>query len=177
MAVPSSGNQRTPEQGSSDSDSRRSKLSITWESTGGAETKGVVTFHGLDDRLSRVEVEMEYDLSGSDLVGNLLRIPRWRFRRDLKLPKQDEETEVVEKPGAQERGGPKAEEPQEPEAEEHEEPAAEEPREPEAEEHEEPEAKKPGEPAAEEPGEPEAESGAQWQVRRRAPGRPSRPRR
>jgi hypothetical protein len=99
VAVPSSGNQRTSEQGSSDSGSRRSRLSITWESTGGAETKGVVTFHGLDDRLSRVEVEMEYDLSGSDLLGNLLRIPRWRFRRDLKLSKQDEEAQVVESQG------------------------------------------------------------------------------
>jgi hypothetical protein len=136
-----------------------------------------VTFHGLDDRLSRVEVEMEYDLSGSDLLGNLLRIPRWRSRRDLKLSKQDEEAEVMERPGPQERGEPKTKEAREPEAEEHEKPAAEDRREPEAEEHEEPAAKKPREPTAEKPGEPEAESSAEWQVRRRAPGRPSRPRR
>ena len=59
---------------------------IAWKSTGGLQVKGVVTFHSLDDELTRVLVEMEYDPRGFvEHVGNLLRIQRRRVRRDLRL--------------------------------------------------------------------------------------------
>lgn len=59
---------------------------IAWKTTGGAETVGVVTFHSLEERLTRVVVDMEYHPKGIvEGVGNLLRIQRRRVRRDLKL--------------------------------------------------------------------------------------------
>lgn len=59
---------------------------ISWESKGGLKLKGVVTFHSLDDELTRVLVEMEYDPHGTvEHVGNLLRVQRRRVRRDLRL--------------------------------------------------------------------------------------------
>ena len=59
---------------------------IAWKTTGGVETVGVVTFHSLDDRLTRVQVQMEYHPKGFvEGFGNLFRIQRRRARRDLKL--------------------------------------------------------------------------------------------
>jgi hypothetical protein len=59
---------------------------ISWKSTGGLQMKGVVTFHSLDEDLTRVLVQIEYDPSGPvEQVGNLLRIQRRRVRRDLRL--------------------------------------------------------------------------------------------
>lgn len=61
---------------------------IAFKSTGGLQLQGVVTFHSLDDELTRVLVEMEYTPSGPvESVGNLLRIQRRRVRRDLRLYK------------------------------------------------------------------------------------------
>jgi hypothetical protein len=59
---------------------------IAWKSTGGLQMKGVVTFHSLDDELTRVLVQIEYDPRGPvEGVGNLLRIQHRRVRRDLRL--------------------------------------------------------------------------------------------
>ncbi len=59
---------------------------IAWRSKGGADTKGVVTFHELDDDLTRILVEMEYHPIGAvEGIGNLLRIQRRRVKRDLRL--------------------------------------------------------------------------------------------
>src|SRR5438067_3493413 len=59
---------------------------IAWKTTGGADTMGVVTFHSLDDRLTRVQLQMEYHPKGLvEGFANLFRIQRRRARRDLKL--------------------------------------------------------------------------------------------
>jgi uncharacterized membrane protein len=59
---------------------------IAWKSEGGAQHQGVVTFHSLDDDLTRVLVQMEYRPKGPvETVGNTLRIQRRRVKRDLRL--------------------------------------------------------------------------------------------
>lgn len=59
---------------------------IAWKSEGGAQLHGVVTFHSLDDDLTRVLVEVEYDPKGAiETIGNTLRIQRRRAKRDLRL--------------------------------------------------------------------------------------------
>jgi hypothetical protein len=59
---------------------------ITWRATDGIQAKGVTTFHSLDDRLTRLMVEIEYHPSGFfETVGNFFRMPRRRVRKDLKL--------------------------------------------------------------------------------------------
>ena len=59
---------------------------IAWKSEGGLQMRGVVTFHSLDDDLTRVLVQIQYDPNGPvEQVGNLLRIQRRRVRRDLRL--------------------------------------------------------------------------------------------
>lgn len=59
---------------------------ITWRATDGIQAKGVTTFHRLDDRLTRLMVEIEYHPSGFfETVGNFFRMPRRRVRKDLKL--------------------------------------------------------------------------------------------
>lgn len=59
---------------------------IAWKTTGGLQMKGVVTFHSLDEDLTRLLVEIEYTPRGPiEHVGNLLRIQRRRVRRDLRL--------------------------------------------------------------------------------------------
>lgn len=59
---------------------------IAWRSLSGPKTIGVVTFHKLDDRLTRVMVEMEYHPSGAmETIGNFFRMQRRRVRKDLKL--------------------------------------------------------------------------------------------
>lgn len=61
---------------------------IAWKSSGGLQQRGVVTFHSLDEELTRVLVEIEYSPRGPvEHVGNLLRIQRRRVRRDLRLYK------------------------------------------------------------------------------------------
>jgi uncharacterized membrane protein len=59
---------------------------IEWRSRGGIQAKGVTTFHCLDGSLTRVMVEIEYRPSGLiETIGNLLRMPRRRVRKDLRL--------------------------------------------------------------------------------------------
>jgi uncharacterized membrane protein len=59
---------------------------IVWKSEGGASIQGVVTFHSLDEDLTRVLLEMEYKPTGPvEWVGNTLRIQRRRAKRDLRL--------------------------------------------------------------------------------------------
>ncbi len=59
---------------------------IAWKSEGGASIQGVVTFHSLDQDLTRVLLQMEYKPTGAfEWVGNTLRIQRRRAKRDLRL--------------------------------------------------------------------------------------------
>lgn len=59
---------------------------IAWKSDGGPEQQGVVTFHSLDEDLTRVLIQMHYKPHGPfEVVGNKLRIQRRRVRRDLRL--------------------------------------------------------------------------------------------
>jgi uncharacterized membrane protein len=59
---------------------------IEWEAKGGVQAKGVVTFHRLSDRLTYLQVVIHYVPSGAvATVGNFLRMPRRRVRKDLKL--------------------------------------------------------------------------------------------
>ncbi len=59
---------------------------IAWKSIGGAESMGTVTFHRLDDRLTRLMVQMEYHPHGAfETIGNFLRMQRRRVRKDLRL--------------------------------------------------------------------------------------------
>jgi uncharacterized membrane protein len=59
---------------------------IAWKSEGGASIQGVVTFHSLDEDLTRVLLQMEYKPNGAfEWVGNTLRIQRRRAKRDLRL--------------------------------------------------------------------------------------------
>lgn len=61
---------------------------IAWRSVGGPRHLGVVTFHRLGDRLTRVMVQMEHRPSGLfETVGNFLRMQRRRVRKDLRLYK------------------------------------------------------------------------------------------
>ncbi len=59
---------------------------IVWRSTGGTDVRGVVTFHSIDDELTRVMVQMLYHPRGFvEHVGNWFRAARRRTRKDLKL--------------------------------------------------------------------------------------------
>lgn len=59
---------------------------IAWRSIGGARHMGVVTFHSLDARLTRMMVQMEYHPAGAvETVGNFFRMQRRRVRKDLRL--------------------------------------------------------------------------------------------
>lgn len=59
---------------------------ISWRSRGGLHAEGSTSFHRLDDRLTRLMVEMEYEPSGFlEVVGNFFRMQRRRVRRDLRL--------------------------------------------------------------------------------------------
>jgi uncharacterized membrane protein len=175
---------------------------IAWKSLSGTQTTGVVTFHALSDRLTRIEVNLDFKpkgllektASGFRMSRRALKSDLMRFKAFIEMKDEEtgawrgriEEGEVVEEPGAEERDETEAEaaevtEPVEEEAEEEEEPEAEEEEEPEAEEEEEPEAEEPEAPEAEEEEEPEAEEEPtrrpRRRVRRRAPARPTRERR
>jgi uncharacterized membrane protein len=59
---------------------------IAWQSDSGPQHQGVVTFHSLDDQLTRVMLEMHYRPSGPlEVTANKLGIQRRRVRRDLRL--------------------------------------------------------------------------------------------
>jgi uncharacterized membrane protein len=138
---------------------------IAWKSLSGTQTSGVVTFHRLSDRLTRIEVNLDFQPQGLlEKTASAFRMSRRALKSDLMRFKafvEMREEETGSWRGRVEEGelveGPRAEEGEEPEAEEHEEAEAEEP---EAEEHEEPEAEETPvarEPVAEEPEEEELE--------------------
>jgi uncharacterized membrane protein len=59
---------------------------IAWKSTGGVDVRGVVTFHSLDEDLTRIHVQMLYRPHGAiEHIANLFRAARRRTRKDLKL--------------------------------------------------------------------------------------------
>jgi hypothetical protein len=59
---------------------------IEWEAKGGVQAKGVVTFHHLDDRLTYLQVVIQYKPSGfMETIGNFFRMQRRRVRKDLRL--------------------------------------------------------------------------------------------
>jgi uncharacterized membrane protein len=158
---------------------------IAWKTVGGTKNAGVVTFHELDENLTRVLVTLDWPPDGiMEKMASGLRVIKRATQADLKrfrafMEMRDEETgawrgriedsEVVSEEGDEERDesaedeGPEAEGEEEPEAaedEDYEEPEAEEDEEPEAEAEEEPEAEAEEEPEAEEDEdyeEPEAE--------------------
>jgi uncharacterized membrane protein len=108
---------------------------IAWKSLSGTETTGVVTFHRLSDRLTRIEVNLDFQpqgllektASGFRMSRRALKSDLMRFKAFIEMQQQEtgawrgrlEEGEVVEEP--------EAEEPEEPEAEERDEPDAEAP--------------------------------------------------
>lgn len=74
---------------------------IRWTSKGPLRARGTTTFHRLDDRLTRVMVQVEYRPTGLlETVGNFFRMQRRRVRRDLRLFKN-----FVELGGPSERKG------------------------------------------------------------------------
>jgi uncharacterized membrane protein len=172
---------------------------IVWRSRGGVQTTGVVTFHRLSDRLTRVYLNVDFQPKGLfEKTASGFRLSRKAIKSDLMRFKayvemRDEETgawrerieegEVVEQ-GRE--GGPQRDEAQaeaEPEAEAEEEPEAEGEEEPEAEgedeydeeEYEEEETEEEEEEpqaAAEEEGEEEEEKAPRKPARRRPATRP-----
>lgn len=67
---------------------------VRWQSKGPLQAKGVTSFHRLDDRLTRIMVEIEYKPTGFlEVVGNFFRMQRRRVRRDLRLFKNYVELE------------------------------------------------------------------------------------
>jgi uncharacterized membrane protein len=155
---------------------------IAWKSLSGTQTSGVVTFHALSDRLTRIEVNLDFQpqgllektASGFRMSRRALRSDLMRFKAFIEMGEEEtgawrgrlEEGEVASEAGAEERAEDEAEapvatepveaEPEEEESEE-EEPEAEEAEEPQAEEEEEPQAEEEEESEAEEEEEPEAE--------------------
>ena len=70
---------------------------IAWRSEDGPEHRGVVSFHSIDDDLTRVLVQMHYVPHGPlETVANKLRVQRRRVRRDLRLFKHFLELRGVE---------------------------------------------------------------------------------
>ena len=75
---------------------------IRWRSRGPLQAKGVTSFHRLDERLTRIMVEIEYKPSGFlEVVGNFFRMQRRRVRRDLRLFKNYVELEKATGEGRQ----------------------------------------------------------------------------
>lgn len=59
---------------------------LRWRSRGPLKARGTTTFHRLDDRLTRLMVEIEYQPTGLlEIIGNFFRMQRRRVRRDLRL--------------------------------------------------------------------------------------------
>jgi uncharacterized membrane protein len=94
---------------------------IAWRTVNGSEATGVVTFHRLGDRLTRIEVivsvqpegVLEKAASGLRIVGRVLRSDLRRFKAFLELRDQEtgawpgriDEGEVVERDREPRRGG------------------------------------------------------------------------
>jgi uncharacterized membrane protein len=63
---------------------RRKNDRIAWKSTGGMHHSGVVTFHRLDDRLTRVMVDMEFEPTGMiEKMASGLRFVKRAVQADL----------------------------------------------------------------------------------------------
>jgi hypothetical protein len=63
---------------------RRKNDRIVWKTTSGMSHKGIVSFHRLDDRLTRVMVEMEFEPSGMiEKMGSGLRFVKRAVQSDL----------------------------------------------------------------------------------------------
>src|SRR3954470_24654943 len=123
---------------------------IVWKTTSGMNHVGVVTFHELAERLTRVELNLDLDPEGAiEKIARGARFAKRAARADLKRFKafvemRDEETgawrgriedgDVAEEPSEDEREDEREDEPEdeEPEAYEDDEPEAEEDDEPEA---------------------------------------------
>jgi uncharacterized membrane protein len=57
---------------------------IAWRNTSGAKNSGVVTFHRLSDRASRVMLQMEYEPHGiAETIGDAIGLMRRRVAGDL----------------------------------------------------------------------------------------------
>jgi len=62
---------------------------VAWKSTNGDTNAGVVTFHKLDDGLTQVMVQMDYETAGAvEAVGDALGIAQRRVKGDLERFKQ-----------------------------------------------------------------------------------------
>jgi uncharacterized membrane protein len=115
---------------------------IAWKSLSGTQTSGVVTFHRLSDRLTRIEVNLDFQpkgllektASGFRMSRRALKSDLMRFKAFVEMREEEtgawrgrvEEGELVDEARAEEGEEPEAEEHEEAEAEEHEEPEAEE---------------------------------------------------
>ena len=103
---------------------------IAWKSLSGTHTTGVVTFHRLSDRLTRIEVNVDFQphgllekvASGVRMSRRALKSDLMRFKAFIEMREEEtgawlgrvEEGEVSEEPGGEE---PEAEKEEEPEAE------------------------------------------------------------
>ena len=62
---------------------------IAWRSTDGADHAGVVTFHKLDDGVTRVMVQMDFDPDGAiEAAGDALGLAKRRVKGDLERFKE-----------------------------------------------------------------------------------------
>jgi uncharacterized membrane protein len=58
---------------------------IAWHATEGARNAGVVTFHRLDDNLTRVMLQMEFEPEGAlESAGDAMGVPERQVEADLK---------------------------------------------------------------------------------------------
>ena len=147
---------------------------IVWRSVNGLKHAGVVTFHELAPRLTRIEVTVDFKPAGFfEKIGRGARFSKRAIRADMHRFKAY--VEMSEEEDGAWRGfiedgevtGYEEEQEQEEQDDEAEDVEAEEEEEPEAEEEEEPEAEEEEEPEAEEEEEPEAEEEEQPRQQRR----------
>ena len=62
---------------------------VAWQATDGAENAGVVTFHKLDDGLTQVMVQMDYQTDGPvEAAGDALGVAKRRVKGDLERFKE-----------------------------------------------------------------------------------------
>ena len=62
---------------------------VAWRATDGAENAGVVTFHKLDDGLTQVMVQMDYQTDGPvEAAGDALGVAKRRVKGDLERFKE-----------------------------------------------------------------------------------------
>jgi len=62
---------------------------VAWHNTTGAKNAGVVTFHYLEENMSRVTLQLEYEPEGLvQSVGSALNVPERRIKGDLERFKE-----------------------------------------------------------------------------------------